>query len=63
MKKPVKRRKKRFVLSKAEIENIRWFSKLSLTKKLSAIEEQIRTIHYLRSLVPWNRDKNHSSSK
>ena len=62
MKKSVKR-KTVGILSKAELENIRWFSKLSLTQKLSAIEEQIRTINYLRSLVPWNRDKNHNSNK
>jgi hypothetical protein len=62
MKKSVKR-KKRVVLSKAELENIRWFSKLSLTNKLVAIEEQIKTIHYLRSLVPWNTKKNPNSNK
>lgn len=62
MKKSVKR-KKRVVLSKAELENIRWFSKLSLTNKPAAIDEQIRTIHYLRNLVPWNTKKNPNSSK
>ena len=56
-------KKNAFVLSRTELENIRWFSKLSLTKKLYAIEEQIRTITYLRSLVPWNRKKNHNSSR
>ena len=55
--------KQRTVLSKSEIENIQWFSKLSLSKKLSIIEDQIRTIQYLRSLIPWNRDKNHNSNK
>ncbi len=62
MKKYVKG-KKRFLVSNAELENIRWFSRLSLTKKLSVIEEQIRTINYLRSLVSWNKDKNHNSNK
>ena len=55
--------KQRTVLSKSEIENIRWFSKLSLSNKLSIIEDQMRTIQYLRSLMPWNRDKNHNSNK
>lgn len=62
MKKSVKR-KTVGILSKAELENIRWFSKLSLTQKLSAIEEQIRTINYLRSLVAWNLNKNPNSNK
>jgi hypothetical protein len=56
-------KKNTVVLSRNELENIRWFSKLSLTKKLYAIEEQIRTINYLRNLVPWNREKNHNSSR
>jgi hypothetical protein len=43
------------------IENIRWFSALSLTQKLRAIEEQIRTTHYLRSLKPCKGPKRPSS--
>ncbi|MFN3966414.1 MAG: hypothetical protein ACK4JE_01785 [Endomicrobiia bacterium] len=38
-------------------DNINWFKKLSLSKKLECIEEQIRTINFFRTLKKSEKHK------
>lgn len=42
---------------KGTAENIRWFSRLSLTQKIVAIEEQIRWRKFVKTLK-WQTEKN-----
>lgn len=43
-------------------DTLEWFKKLSLIQKLKCIEEQIKTLHFFRTLKPANgkiRNKNY----
>jgi len=35
-------------------DTLKWFSKLTLTQKLKCVEEQIKTVHFLRKLMAKN---------